>query len=116
MLPQKSELPQQPTIGLLDFMVLQLVQTQPKTVTQLAVDISKEFGIHIKPSILHSSLFSLENDDYIKTNCVIEKNSCSLLYYSTKKGVELLVFTENSLYFACAELSSDIMSVTTLPA
>jgi PadR family transcriptional regulator, regulatory protein PadR len=104
--------------GLLDFIVLQLLNTHPMHGYQIITQIRKSFGVYFGPSTIYPLLGTLE-----KKGCIISEWDLSTqrprkMYNITKEGQNQLTYTENSLMTICKRITpaptqtDDITDVT----
>jgi PadR family transcriptional regulator, regulatory protein PadR len=92
--------------GLLDFIVLQLLNTQPTHGYQLIIKIRKNFGVRFGPSTIYPLLCALEKKGYIKSSWDTDTERPRKIYHLTQEGNNVLSFTENSLNLICKKLNN----------
>jgi PadR family transcriptional regulator, regulatory protein PadR len=92
--------------GLLDFIVLQLLNTQPTHGYQLIIKIRKNFGVNFGPSTIYPLLGTLEKKGYVKSSWDTDAQKPRKIYHLTQEGSNILNFTENSLNLICKKLSN----------
>ena len=97
--------------GLLDFIVLQLLNTQPTHGYQLITKIRKNFGVYFGPSTIYPLLGTLEKKGYVKSSWDTDAQKPRKIYHLTQEGSNILNFTENSLNLICKKLSNQGGSV-----
>jgi PadR family transcriptional regulator PadR len=85
------------TKGLLDMIVLQLLNEQPMHGYQIISKIRKSFGVYFGPSTIYPLLSSLEKKEHVSSGWNMEGKRPRKVYRLTGEGQELLNFTENSL-------------------
>jgi PadR family transcriptional regulator PadR len=85
------------TKGLLDMIVLQLLDEQPMHGYQIISKIRKSFGVYFGPSTIYPLLSSLEKKGHVSSGWNMESERPRKVYTLTTEGQELLNWTENSL-------------------
>jgi DNA-binding PadR family transcriptional regulator len=83
--------------GLLDFVVLQFLNSRPMHGYQIISDIRKNFGVYFGPSTIYPLLCALEEKGYIKSHWDLENDRPRKVYCITTQGSDLLNCTEDSL-------------------
>jgi PadR family transcriptional regulator, regulatory protein PadR len=92
--------------GLIDFIVLQLLNTQPTHGYQLIIKIRKNFGVTFGPSTIYPLLCTLEKKGYVKSSWDTDAQKPRKIYHLTQEGSNVLNFTENSLNLLCKKLNN----------
>ena len=92
--------------GLLDFIVLQLLSTQPIHGYQLIIKIRRNFGVNFGPSTIYPLLCTLEKKGYVKSSWETDAERPRKIYHITQEGNNVLTFTENSLNLICKKLGN----------
>jgi PadR family transcriptional regulator, regulatory protein PadR len=95
------------TKGLLDMIILQLIDAQPMHGYQIITKIRKSFGVYFGPSTVYPLLNSLEKKGYVKSSWNMDSERPKKVYQLTKDGETALNFTEGSLNLICKTISSD---------
>ncbi len=90
--------------GLLDYIVLQLLSTQPMHGYQITTQIRKSFGVYFGPSTVYPLLGTLEKKGCITSKWNIDSKRPRKVYKLAKEGQNLLVLTEDSLNKICKRL------------
>jgi PadR family transcriptional regulator PadR len=85
------------TKGLLDMIILQLLNEQPMHGYQVISKIRKSFGVYFGPSTIYPLLGSLEKKGQVSSVWNMESERPRKVYKLTGEGQELLNLTENSL-------------------
>lgn len=83
--------------GLLDLVVLQLLNQQPMHGYQLITRIRKSFGVYFGPSTIYPLLGGLERKGQVSSIWNMESERPRKVYKLTNEGQALLNFTEESL-------------------
>lgn len=95
------------TKGLLDLIVLQLLNSQPMHGYQIITKIRKSFGVYFGPSTIYPLLSSLEKKGHVESRWNMESERPRKVYELTSKGKNVLDFTENSLNLICQKIGND---------
>jgi len=95
------------TKGLLDLIVLQLLDSQPMHGYQIITKIRKSFGVYFGPSTIYPLLSSLETKGHVESRWNMESERPRKVYELTSKGKNVLDFTENSLNLICQKIGND---------
>jgi PadR family transcriptional regulator, regulatory protein PadR len=90
--------------GLLDIIILQLINSQPMHGYQVITRIRKSFGIYFGPSTIYPILATLEKKGYIKSQWNMNSERPRKVYHATCEGQDMLTFTENSLNLICQKI------------
>jgi PadR family transcriptional regulator PadR len=85
------------TKGLLDMIVLELLDEQPMHGYQVISKIRKSFGVYLGPSTVYPLLGSLEKKGQVSSVWNMQGERPRKVYQLTSEGKELLNFAENSL-------------------
>jgi PadR family transcriptional regulator, regulatory protein PadR len=96
------------TKSLLDFIVLQLLNTQPMHGYQLITRIRKTFGISFAPSTVYPLLNMLEKKGFVKSEWNMDTEKPRKVYHVTEEGIDILRFTENSLNLISKKLGKHL--------
>ena len=83
--------------GLLDLIVLQLLNTQPMHGYQIITKIRKSFGVYLGPSTIYPLLATLEKKGHVTSEWNMKTERPRKVYKLTSEGEAILNFTENSL-------------------
>ena len=95
------------TKGLLDLIVLQLLDSQPMHGYQIITKIRKSFGVYFGPSTVYPLLNSLERKGQVESKWNMQSERPRKVYQLTNKGKNVLDFTENSLNLICKKIGND---------
>ncbi len=107
--------------GLLDFIILQLLNNEPMHGYQIITHIRKAFGIYFGPSTIYPLLGTLEKKGCILSEWNTDGQRPRKIYCLTKEGQNQLNCTENSLISICKRIAPpaqpiDETEVTVRPA
>jgi DNA-binding PadR family transcriptional regulator len=94
--------------GLLDFVILQLLRSQPMHGYQVISTLRKNFGVYFGPSTIYPLLSTLEEKGYLKSNWDLEKDRPRKVYNLTLQGEDMLKCTEVSLNQIYMKLTNGI--------
>jgi DNA-binding PadR family transcriptional regulator len=94
------------TKGLLDLIVLELLETKPIHGYGIIQKIRKNFGIYFGPSTVYPYLKTLEDKGYIKSSWDTNYDRPRKVFFITHEGSDLLNATEQSFRSVCMKLSS----------
>ena len=92
--------------GLLDLIVLQLLNNQPMHGYKIITSIRQNFGVYFGPSTIYPLLGVLEEKGYIKSQWDLNSDRPRKVYRLTPEGSNLLNGTEESLNHICRRLTS----------
>ncbi len=95
------------TKGLLDLIVLQLLESHPMHGYQIITKIRKGFGVYFGPSTIYPLLASLEKKGQVESKWNMNSQRPRKVYELTSKGKNVLDFTENSLNLICQKIGND---------
>ena len=95
------------TKGLLDLIVLQLLDSQPMHGYQIITKIRKSFGVYFGPSTVYPLLNSLERKGQVESKWNMQSERPRKVYELTNQGKNVLDFTENSLNLICKKIGND---------
>jgi len=95
------------TKGLLDLIVLQLLDSQPMHGYQIITKIRKSFGVYFGPSTVYPLLNSLERKGQVESKWNMQSERPRKVYELTNQGKNVLDFTENSLNLICQKIGND---------
>jgi len=103
--------------GLLDFVILQLLRSQPMHGYQVISTLRKNFGVYFGPSTIYPLLSTLEEKGYVKSNWDLEKERPRKVYNLTPQGEDMLKCTKVSLNQIYMKLTNGINKppLTVLP-
>jgi PadR family transcriptional regulator PadR len=93
--------------GLLDMIILQMLDQQPMHGYQLITKIRKGFGVYFGPSTVYPLLGTMEKKGYIKSTWNMDADRPKKVYNLTRDGQTVLNFTENSLSLICKTITTD---------
>jgi PadR family transcriptional regulator PadR len=91
--------------GLLDLVVLQLLNQQPMHGYQIITRIRKSFGVYFGPSTIYPLLGTLEKKGYVDSQWNMDTDRPRKVYNLTNDGLNLLNFTEESLNLICRRIN-----------
>ncbi len=92
--------------GLLDLIVLSLLNTKRMHGYKIITIIRRRFGVYFGPSTVYPLLNSLEKKGCIKSTWDMSNARPRKVYELTAKGKNLLQFTEESLNFICRKIGT----------
>jgi len=92
--------------GLLDLVVLQLLNNQPMHGYQIITKIRKSFGVYFGPSTIYPLLGSLERKGHVSSVWNMDTERPRKVYKLTSEGQSLLNFTEESLNLICRRINT----------
>lgn len=95
------------TKGLIDLIVLQLLDSQPMHGYQIITKIRKSFGVYFGPSTVYPLLASLEKKGQVESKWNMKSERPRKVYELTSQGKNVLDFTENSLNLICQKIGND---------
>jgi len=107
------------TKGLLDMIILQLLDEQPMHGYQIIQKVRKTFGVYFGPSTVYPLLSTLEKKGYLKSIWNMDSERPRKVYQLTKEGETVLNFTEGSLNIICKTMTTDSkirMEASSLPS
>jgi PadR family transcriptional regulator PadR len=99
------------TKGLLDLIVLQLIDSQPMHGYQIITKIRKNFGVYFGPSTVYPLLNALEKKGQVESKWNMTSQRPRKVYELTNQGRNVLDFTENSLNLICQKIGNDIATL-----
>ena len=102
------------TKGLLDLIILQLLDAKPIHGYQIITKIRKSFGVYFGPSTVYPLLTSLEKKGHVKSHWNMESERPRKIYELTIQGRNLLDFTANSLNLMCKKMAKDTAAAVEL--
>lgn len=94
--------------GLLDFVILQFLRSQPMHGYQVISTLRKSFGVYFGPSTIYPLLSTLEEKGYIKSKWDLEKDRPRKVYNLTPQGEDMLNCTKVSLNQIYMKLTNGI--------
>jgi DNA-binding PadR family transcriptional regulator len=95
------------TKGLLDLIILQLLDNQPMHGYQIITTIRKSFGIYFGPSTIYPMLNTMEKKSYIKSEWNMNSERPRKIYKITNGGKTTLNYTACSLKTICKTIATD---------
>lgn len=101
----KKEIQSKLTKGLLDIIVLQLLDSESMHGYQMITKIRRSFGVYFGPSTIYPLLASLEKKGCVSSQWDMKHERPRKVFSLTERGKNLLNFTENSLNLICMNLS-----------
>jgi PadR family transcriptional regulator PadR len=112
MMNNQKEVQAKLTKGLLDMIVLQLLNEQPMHGYQVITKIRKSFGVYFGPSTVYPLLGSLEKKGQVSSVWNMEGERPRKVYKLTSEGQELLSCTEKSLHLIVTTIGVNGVSKT----
>jgi PadR family transcriptional regulator PadR len=100
------------TKGLLDLIVLSLLNGKPMHGYQIIIEVKKAFRVYFGPSTIYPLLNSLEEKGYVKSEWIMITGRPRKVYTLTTIGESLLRSTEETLNLICRKLG--IVSPSTI--
>ena len=94
------------TKGLLDMIILQMLDQEPMHGYQLITKIRKGFGVYFGPSTVYPLLGTMEKKGYIKSTWNMDADRPRKVYNLTRDGQTVLNFTEGSLSLICKTITT----------
>ena len=101
----KKEISTKLAKGLLDLIILQLLNTQPMHGYQIMDRIRKDFGVYFGPSTIYPLLGTLEKTGYVDSHWDMNFERPKKIYNLTSDGQKMLNFTEDSLNLICKKIT-----------
>lgn len=95
------------TKGLLDLIILQLLDSHPMHGYELIVTIRKFYGVTFGASTIYPLLNTMEKKSYIKCNWNMNGERPRKVYTLTNDGKSLLDYTTGSLRAICRTMGTD---------
>jgi len=92
--------------GLLDLIVLSLLNAKPMHGYKIITVIRRTFGVYFGPSTVYPLLNTLEKKGCVKSMWDMTNERPRKVYEITAKGRNLLQFTEDSLNFICRKIGT----------
>jgi PadR family transcriptional regulator PadR len=92
--------------GLLDLIILQLLDAQPMHGYQIITKIRRNFGVYFGPSNIYPLLASLEKKGQVESEWNMTSERPRRVYHLTSQGKNILDFTENSLNLICQKIEN----------
>ena len=95
------------TKGLLDLIVLELIENHPMHGYQIITSIRKSFGIYFGPSTIYPLLSQMEKKQYLKCEWDMSAERPRKVYALTNFGKSMLDYTSGSLRSICKTIGTD---------
>ena len=95
------------TKGLLDMIILQYLEQEPRHGYEVITKIRKDFGVYFGPSTIYPLLGQLEKKGQVKSSWNMDSERPRKMYNLTNQGKNALNYSENSLNFICKNLAQD---------
>jgi len=83
--------------GLLELIVLTLLNTKPMHGYEIICKLRKTFGVYFGPSTIYPLLNKLEKSEYVTSVWNVDIGRPKKIYTLTPKGKDFLTLTEDSL-------------------
>jgi len=93
--------------GLLDLIVLQIIDAQPTHGYQVITSVRKTFGVYFGPSTIYPLLTCLEKKGQVTGRWSMQGDKPRKIYEITSQGKSVLNFTENSLNLICRTMVNE---------
>jgi PadR family transcriptional regulator, regulatory protein PadR len=107
MVNAQKEIQTKLTKGLLDLIVLELLDARPMHGYEVITTIRKSFGVYLGPSTVYPLLNGLEKKHYIKSEWNMQTERPRKVYQLTNDGKAVFHFTANSLNIICKTIGND---------
>ena len=95
------------TKGLLDLIVLELLENHPMHGYQIMTTIRKSFGVYFGPSTIYPLLTFMEKKNYIKCEWNMNGERPKKVYALTNNGKSMLDYATGSLRAICRSIGTD---------
>ena len=95
------------TKGLLDLIILQLLENNPMHGYQIITTIRKNFGVYLGPSTVYPILNTMEKKSYITSDWNMDSERPRKIYKLTSNGKATLNYTACSLKTICKTITRD---------
>ena len=93
--------------GLLDLIVLQMIDAKPMHGYQVITNVRKTFGVYFGPSTIYPLLACLEKKGQVASRWNMQGDKPIKVYEITSQGKSVLNFTENSLNLICRTMVNE---------
>jgi PadR family transcriptional regulator PadR len=100
--------------GLLDLIVLQIIDAQPTHGYQVITNVRKTFGVYFGPSTIYPLLACLEKKGQVSSRWSMQGDKPKKIYEITSQGKSVLNFTENSLNLICRTMVNETAATAEL--
>ena len=94
------------TRGLLDLIILQLLDHNPMHGYQIITKIRKTFGVYLGASTIYPLLKRMEKEGYVKSEWSKNSNRPRKMYSLTGNGQTMLNFNEDSIKLICQKIAT----------
>ena len=94
------------TKGLLDLIILQLLDNNPMHGYQIITKIRKTFGVYFGPSTIYPLLNTLEKKGLVKSEWNMTFERPRKIYSLTSNGQNMLNFSEESIKLICRKITA----------
>ncbi len=94
------------TKGLIDLIILQLLENSPMHGYQIITTIRKNFGVYLGPSTVYPLLNMMEKKSCIKSEWKMDGDRPKKIYKLTNNGKTTLDYTAHSLKTICKTLET----------
>ncbi len=95
------------TKGLLDLIILELLDKQPMHGYQIITTVRKSFGVYFGPSTIYPLLTLMEKKNYVKCEWNMSGERPRKVYALTNNGKSMLDYTAVSLRGICQTIGTD---------
>ena len=95
------------TKGLLDLIILQLIDNNPMHGYQIITTIRKNFGVYLGPSTIYPLLNIMEKKSYITSEWNMNSDRPRKIYKLTNGGKNTLDYATYSLKTICKTIATD---------
>ncbi len=98
--------------GLLDLIILQLLNNKPMHGYEVITKIRKNFGVYFGPSTIYPLLGTLEKKGFIDSNWNTDFERPRKVYNLTTNGQNMLNYTEDSLNIIRNKITNNTTEIT----
>ena len=95
------------TKGLLDLIVLQLLENDAMHGYQIITTIRNNYGVYFGPSTVYPLLGTMEKKKYVKSEWNMDGDRPRKIYNITNTGKAMLDYTAHSLKLICKAIEKD---------
>ncbi len=95
------------TKGLLDLIILELLEKQPMHGYQIITTVRKNFGVYFGPSTIYPLLSLMEKKSYVKCEWNMSSERPRKVYSLTNSGKSMLDYTTCSLRGICQTIGTE---------
>ena len=106
MVNDHREIQEKQTKGLMDIIILQIVDECPVHGYKILLTIRKNFGIYVGPSTIYPMLNTLEKNGYVDSKWDTDEMRPKRMYKITNKGHSALLYAQSSLIQICQNIDN----------